>query len=73
MADLVEPWIMRQAKVDGRNAWHYLFQSTIGDLHIVQHEVQGEMNIVDDYMGWSNDKADKKFEQLVARMIRGKD
>ena len=71
--DLIAPAVMQQMVVNGRHLWHYLFQSTIGDLHIVQHEVMGEMNIVDDYIGWSNDWAEAAFHRMGTRMLRDKE
>ena len=71
--DLIAPALMEHVVINSRNVWHYLFQSTIGDLHIVQHEVKGEMNIVDDYMGWSNAKAEAAFHRMATRMLRDKE
>lgn len=70
---MIEPSVMRQAKIDGRSIWHYLFQTTIGDLHIVQHETMNEMTLTDDYIGWSNTKADIAFDRMVTRMLRGRE
>lgn len=71
--ELTSPAQMEHVTVNGRNLWHYLFQTTIGDLHIVQHEVKVEMNIVDDYMGWSNAKAEQAFHRMATRMLQDKE
>ncbi len=71
--DLVSPAIMEHMKINSRNLWHYMFQTTIGDIHIVQHEVKDEMNIVDDYMGYSNDRAQMAFHRMGTRMLRDKE
>lgn len=70
---MVEPSIMESFTLNGRHAWHYLIQSTLGDLHIVQHEVPVEMNIIDDYIGWSNARAEQAFHRITTRMLRGKE
>lgn len=66
-------WVMRHVMVDGRHCWHYLLKSDLGELHIVQHERLNYMDLVDDYMGWSNDKADAAFDRMTTRMLRGKE
>lgn len=70
--ELTSPAQMEHVTVNGRNLWHYLFQTTIGDLHIVQHEAPVEMNIIDDYMGWSNAKAEQAFQKIASMMLKGK-
>lgn len=71
--DLYEPAILSHAVIDGCAVWHYLLQTTIGDLHIVQHEVNGEKNILDDYIGWHDDHAKTAYHRRLTRMIRGKE
>lgn len=29
---------LEHANINGRNVWHYMIHSDIGDIHIVQHE-----------------------------------
>ena len=70
--EMAKAWVMREAKVDGHGCWHYLL-SNLGELHIVQHEVWQLGNLEDDYIGWSNDKADAAFERRITRMLRGKE
>ena len=72
MKDLIQPTPMEQFELNCRHAWHYMIETSIGDLHIVQHEVQREMNIVDDYMGWSNTKAEQAFKAIASKMLKGK-
>jgi len=73
MVDLMKPSSTNEMTVNGRHLWHHEFKTTIGDLHIVQHEVKGEMNIIDDYMGWDNIKADAAFHRMGTRMLRDKE
>ena len=70
--ELTSPTTMEHMCINSRSVWHYLFQTTIGDLHIVQHEVPVEMNIIDDYMGWSNAKAEQAFQKIAGLMLKGK-
>lgn len=73
MTDLMKPSSTQEATFDGRHLWHYEFKTIIGDLHIVQHEVKDEMNILDDYIGWHKDKADAAFNRMGTRMLRGRE
>ena len=65
------PQLIERCDFAGRSVWRYLIQSTIGDLHIVQHETREE-EVVDDYIGWSNQKAEKAFERTTIKIIKGK-
>lgn len=49
----------------------YLLQSDLGDLYIVQHEEPG-YELKDDYMGWSNTKAQQAYKRIAAKMVNGK-
>lgn len=71
--DLASPCVMQSLTVNGRHLWHYMFQTTLGELHIVQHETKIEMCLVDDYMGWSNSKAEALFDRMGTRMLRDKE
>lgn len=68
----IEPKTIEHAEINGQCIWHYLLQTTIGDLHIVQYEARGEKNIIDAYMGWDDTKANKVFKTTVARILKGK-
>ncbi len=72
MNKLVEPEIRESFTLNCRNAWHYMFSTILGELHVVQHEAPVEKNIVDDYLGWSNGKAEKAFQKTMSRMIHSK-
>lgn len=49
----------------------YLLKSDLGDLYIVQHEQPG-LELKDDYMGWSNTKADQAYKRIATKMVNGK-
>lgn len=71
--EMVEPTVMEKAEINGQHVWHYLLATTIGDLHIVEHEKKREMNIVDDYMGWSNDRAEMTFKKVTGKILQEKE
>ena len=71
--EMVEATVMEKAEVNGQHVWHYLLVTTIGELHIVQHEKRIELNIVDDYMGWSNRKAEETFRKILTKIVNGKE
>lgn len=71
--DLYEPHFLARSKIDGREVMHYMFPTTLGELHLVQHEAPKELNILDDYIGWSNQIADKTYTRIATRMINGKE
>lgn len=71
--DLYEPHVLAQSKIDRREIWHYMFPTTIGELHVIQHEAPKERNILDDYIGWSNTKANQTYIRITTKMINGKE
>lgn len=70
---MYEPIVKQVFSLNGRRAWLYLADMTIGTLYIVQHEVMDEMNIVDDYIGWHVEKAEAAFHKITTRMLRGRE
>jgi hypothetical protein len=71
--EMVAPTVMEKAEINGQHVWHHLLVTTIGELHIVQHEKRLELNIVDDYMGWSNRKAEEAFRKILTKIVNWKD
>lgn len=67
----IEAQIMQHITINNRNAWIYLIQSNLGDLYITQHECVG-YELIDDYIGWSPEKAEKSFKRITHKMIDGK-
>ena len=61
----------QHSKIDGRGVFMYLLQSDLGDLYIVQHEEPG-YELKDDYMGWSNAKAQQAYKRIASKMVNGK-
>ena len=57
--------------INGRNVWHYLVVTPIGHIHIVQYEQKGleiKRFIIDE----SNQKAEKKYDQICMQMVKGR-
>lgn len=67
------PVLLMHIKVNDRNCWLYQANMTIGELYLVQHEVAGELNIVDDYIGWNKQRAEGAFHRMATRMLRDKE
>ena len=63
--------LLQQSKIDGRSVFMYLLQSDLGDLYIVQHE-EPNYELKDDYIGWSNTKAQQAYKRVVTKMVNGK-
>ena len=60
-----------KATINGRLIAHYLCSTPIGDIHIVQYE-KLSMEIVDEYIGFSNQKAEKTFNRICKKIIDNK-
>lgn len=59
------------SKINGRNIWHYLLDTAIGHIHIVEYE-QKDLSLKRYIVEGSNAKAEKKFDQLSMQMVKGK-
>lgn len=70
--DLYEPHCLARSKIDGREIVHYMFPTTLGEIHLVCHEAVG-MEVIDDYIGRSNEIADKTYMRIATKMINGKE
>lgn len=68
--DLYEPVTMSRATVNGRNVWHFIFRTTVGDFHLVEHEAPG-LELIDDYLGRSEQKAGKAYDKAVKKVLKG--
>lgn len=70
--EMAKSQIMEHAKINGRNVWHYLVNTDLGEIHIVQHEETG-LEIINDYMGfYGNNKAERVFKRIAADILNGK-
>lgn len=69
--DLAYAQQMEHAMIGDRNVWHYMIATTIGEIHIVEHECS-TFEIMDDYMGRSTQKAEQAFARTTKKIINGK-
>ena len=69
--DLAIAQMLEKAEFNGRHVWNYLIPSTIGNLYVVQHECVG-LEVVDDYIGRSEQRAEQKFVQVTKKLLDGK-
>lgn len=64
-------YLQNTATINGRNIWHYLVDTEVGQVNIIQCEKVGlEIDttlIFNDY-----EKAEKKFESVCRQVINGK-
>ena len=64
---------VRHAEIDGRHAWTWHISTEIGDIYITQFEhPQPDPYIEDVYMGYSKDKAERAFDTITTKMLKGK-
>ena len=54
----------------GRGVWHYLIDTFIGHIHVVEYEDK-QMALQRFLINADNDKAEKKFQQICAKMLKG--
>ena len=57
------------AIIHGRNIWHWLLTTPIGDFHIVQYEEKG-MEIVEKISPGSNELAEKQFKKYCNKVLK---
>ena len=66
----VKFFTQNEARINGRGVWQYLISCPIGDISIVEHE-NTFMSLEQDYIGFSYQTAEKKFNQACRRIING--
>ena len=59
------------ANIKDRNVWHYLIDSSIGQINIVQYEAASK-EITEFFIPHNYDKAEKKFNSLCKAILNGK-
>lgn len=57
--------------LNGRNIWHYMVDTPIGEIHAVQYEAP-DLELHTTLIYISNQKAEKLFKKLCKDMIAGK-
>ena len=59
------------ANINGRGVWHYLIDTQIGQIHVVEYEGRG-MEIKTHLILNDNDKAEKLFKKCCKDLLDGK-
>lgn len=65
-----EIYQQNHSTINGRNIWHYLIHTSIGQINVVEYEQKDltlKRYIIDGYYS----KAEKKFDQLSLQMVKG--
>ena len=57
--------------INGRGIWHYLIDTPIGQIHVVQYEAPS-MEITRFIIDGNNDKAERKFANICKGILNGK-
>ena len=58
------------ATIYGHNVWHYLIDTPIGQIHVVDYEAQREIKRI--IIDADNQKAEKTFKRICHQMTDGK-
>ena len=57
--------------INGRGVWHYLIDTPIGHIHVVEYEQQSR-ELVRFIIDADNDKAERKFTSICKGILNGK-
>jgi hypothetical protein len=63
--------LMEHAEIYGHNVWHWMDNTIIGEIHIVQYETK-DMSIKEEYTRF-NSEAEKIFKRFCNRILSGKE
>lgn len=64
-------YMQAHSKINGRNVWHYMVSTPIGDYHIVEYE-QKDSSIKEFVFPHNNQKAEQKYDSLCIEMVKGR-
>lgn len=65
-------YCQRENKINGRMAWLYLLQTSIGNIIVVEYEVPPGMEIKRKLFDEHYEQAEKYFETICMKMLTGK-
>ena len=57
------------AVIYGRNVWHWLIDTAIGQIHIVQYEASYRGEIIEEVIRNNNTKAEKAFKKFCNKIL----
>ena len=58
------------AIIYGRNVWHWLIDTAIGQIHVVQYESSYHGEIIEEVIRNSNTKAEKAFKRYCNKILK---
>lgn len=58
------------ATIYGRNVWHWLIDTAIGQIHVVQYEASYRGEIIEEVIRSNNAKAEKTFKRFCNKILR---
>ena len=61
--------MLAHSTINGRGIWHYMFESELIPIHVVQYEAKGFE--VHTFMFTSDQQADKKYNAISLKMVKG--
>ena len=56
--------------INGRSVWHYLIDTHLGHIHVVEYE-QETMEIKRFLFDGDNDAAEKKYKAILRKLLKG--
>ena len=59
------------ATIYGHGVWHYLIDTAIGQIHVVEYEGKG-MELQRKIIEYDNSKAEKLFKRICTDILNGK-
>lgn len=60
----------QHSRINGRGVWHYLIDTAIGHIHVVEYE-QPSMELKRFIIDADNDKAERKYTAICKRILNG--
>lgn len=57
-----------ESKINGRSVWHFLIDTPIGQIHVVDYEAE-DMHIERTIINGDNEKAERKYKAICKKLI----
>jgi len=64
-------YTQKESKINGRGVWHYLIDTPIGQIHVVEYENK-QMELVRFLIDSDLEKATQKFFAICKKILAGK-
>lgn len=69
---MVEPYMQEHAEIYGRNVWHWMVDTTIGQIHVVQYERHTERDLASKLFYYDNQGAERLFRKWCKDILEGR-